>query len=80
MPQLSFPARPKYKPPQGMNDAEKNNNNYYENSDNNNNNHNNKNYSNHNNNNPLNHTSTPVERKKALTLGRRDEKIQAAKL
>ena len=29
---------------------------------------------------PLNHTSTPVERKKALTLGRRDEKIQAAQL
>ena len=29
---------------------------------------------------PLNHTSTPVERKKALTPGRRDEKIQAAQL
>ena len=28
----------------------------------------------------LNHTSTPVERKKALTLGRRYEKIQAAQL
>ena len=29
---------------------------------------------------PLNHTSTPVEREKALTLGRRDEKIQEAQL